>query len=154
MDAATTVTATFVVMAGGVLANGIVPAIPGLEDFAGEIVHTGSWPADGVGLTGKSVGIIGTGSSGIQSTPLIAEQAGHLSVFQRTPQFAIPAWEPPDPARGDGGDQGRLPRAAPPRVGDRRRRPERAGAARGDQRRRGGARAVAAQDVGSAAATA
>ena len=97
LDAATTVTATFVVMAGGVLANGIVPAIPGLDDFAGEIVHTGSWPADGVELTGKRVGIVGTGSSGIQSTPLIAEQAGHLYVFQRTPQFAIPAWNRPIP---------------------------------------------------------
>ena len=97
LDAATSVTATFVVMAGGVLANGIVPAIPGLEDFAGDIIHTGSWPAEGVDLAGKRVGIIGTGSSGIQSIPLIAEQAEHLYVFQRTPQFAIPAWNRPIP---------------------------------------------------------
>lgn len=97
LDATATVTATFVVMAGGVLANSIVPAIPGLEDFGGEIVHTGSWPEDGVELGGKRVGILGTGSSGIQSIPLIAEQTGHLYVFQRTPQFAIPAWNRPIP---------------------------------------------------------
>ncbi len=97
LDGSDTVTATFVVMAGGILANSIVPDIPGLEDFAGAVVHTGSWPAEGVELAGKRVGIVGTGSSGIQSIPLIAEQAEHLSVFQRTAQFAIPAWNRPIP---------------------------------------------------------
>jgi cyclohexanone monooxygenase len=97
LDTATTVTATFVVMASGILANGIVPAIACLDDFAGEVLHTGSWPAEGVELAGKRVGIVGTGSSSIQSTPLIAEQAEHLYVFQRTPQFAIPAWNRPIP---------------------------------------------------------
>jgi cyclohexanone monooxygenase len=93
----TTVTASSVVMAAGVLSDGIVPAIPGLGDFAGEIIHTGSWPADGAELAGRRVGIVGTGSSGIQSAPLIAQQAEHLHVFQRTPQFAIPAWNRPIP---------------------------------------------------------
>jgi cyclohexanone monooxygenase len=97
LDGSSTVTATFVVMAGGVLAEGIVPAIPGLDRFAGEIVHTGSWPEAGAELAGKRVGIVGTGSSGIQSIPLLAEQAEHLHVFQRTPQFAIPAWNRPIP---------------------------------------------------------
>lgn len=97
LDGAARVTTTYVVMAGGVLANNIVPGLPGLEDFAGTIVHTGAWPADGVELAGRRVGIVGTGSSGIQSIPLIAEQAEHLHVFQRTPQFAIPAWNRPIP---------------------------------------------------------
>jgi cyclohexanone monooxygenase len=97
LDGATTVTASYVLLATGILAHGIVPDIPGLEQFAGEVVHTGSWPEEGVELDGKRVGIIGTGSSGIQSTPMIAKQAGHLYVFQRTPQFSIPAWNTPIP---------------------------------------------------------
>src|SRR5690606_7287178 len=61
------------------------------ETFAGEAYHTGSWPHDGVDFTNKRVGVIGTGSSGVQSIPVIAKQAGHLYVFQRTPQYTIPA---------------------------------------------------------------
>ena len=95
LDGAMTVTASYAVMATGVLANGIVPDIPGIDDFDGQTIHTGSWPEEGVELTGKRVGTIGTGSSGIQSTPIIAQQAGHLYVFQRTPQFAIPARNAP-----------------------------------------------------------
>ena len=97
LDETTRVSASFVVMATGILANSIVPDIPGLEAFAGRIVHTGAWPEEGVELSGKRVGIIGTGSSSIQATPLIAKEAGHLHVFQRTPQFAIPAWNAPIP---------------------------------------------------------
>ena len=75
----------------GCLSSGQVPNIPGLDTFQGDWYHTGAWPHDGVDFTGKRVGVIGTGSSGVQSIPVIAEQAGHLSVFQRTPQYTIPA---------------------------------------------------------------
>ena len=67
------------------------PNIPGLDSFQGDWYHTGAWPHDGVDFTGKRVGVIGTGSSGVQSIPVIAEQAGHLTVFQRTPQYTVPA---------------------------------------------------------------
>lgn len=68
-----------------------VPKIPGHESFRGEWYHTGGWPAEGVDLAGKRVGIIGTGSSAVQAIPVIAKQAKHLTVFQRTPQFSVPA---------------------------------------------------------------
>lgn len=87
--------ARFVVMATGCLSTSKLPEIPGIEDFAGEIYHTSSWPLEGVDLTGKTVGLIGTGSSGIQATPLLAQQAEHLTVFQRTPNFSVPARNSP-----------------------------------------------------------
>jgi cation diffusion facilitator CzcD-associated flavoprotein CzcO len=68
-----------------------VPSIPGIDDFAGSWYHTGAWPRDGVDVRGKRVGVIGTGSSGVQSIPVIAKEADHLTVFQRTPQYTIPA---------------------------------------------------------------
>ncbi len=67
-----------------------VPDIPGLDTFEGEWHHTSNWP-DGVDFKGKRVGVIGTGSTGVQAIPVIAEDAGHLVVFQRTPQYSIPA---------------------------------------------------------------
>ena len=85
------VRARYLVTAVGCLSSGQVPKIPGLEAFAGDWYHTGAWPHDGVDFTGKRVGVIGTGSSGVQSIPVIAKQAGHLTVFQRTPQYAVPA---------------------------------------------------------------
>ena len=63
----------------------------GLDSFEGDWYHTGAWPHEGVDLTGKRVGVVGTGSSGVQSIPVIAKQAGHVTVFQRTPQYMIPA---------------------------------------------------------------
>lgn len=66
------------------------PKIAGRESFRGEVYHTGAWP-DGVDLSGKRVGLIGTGSSGVQATPVIAQVAKHLHVFQRTAQYSIPA---------------------------------------------------------------
>jgi cyclohexanone monooxygenase len=86
-----TVTAKFVVLATGCLSNARKPDIKGLDGFKGPVYHTGNWPHQPVDFTGQRVGIIGTGSSGIQSVPVIAEQARHLTVFQRTPQFSIPA---------------------------------------------------------------
>lgn len=81
----------FFVMATGPLSTPVDPRIPRLSDFSGQVVRTGEW-TDEIDLTGKRVGIVGTGSSCIQSAPIIAEHAEQLYVFQRTPQFSIPAW--------------------------------------------------------------
>jgi len=91
--------ARFVVMATGCLSSANVPDLPGAASFAGATHHTGRWPAEGVDLAGQRVGIIGTGSSAVQAIPVIAEEAAHLTVFQRTPTYAVPAWNHPlDPA--------------------------------------------------------
>ncbi|GAA3742309.1 cyclohexanone monooxygenase/phenylacetone monooxygenase [Spinactinospora alkalitolerans] len=90
-DRGDAVTARHVIMATGQLSVAKLPEIPGLDDFAGEFHHTGNWPHEGVDFTGRRVGVIGTGSSGMQSIPHIAEQAEELTVFQRTPHFAMPA---------------------------------------------------------------
>lgn len=87
--------ARFCIMATGCLSAAKVPDIPGLESYQGEWYHTGAWPHEGVDFTGKTVGVIGTGSSAIQSIPLIAEQAKHLTVFQRTANFSVPAHNGP-----------------------------------------------------------
>ena len=68
-----------------------MPNLPGLADFEGELYHTGDWPKTEPDLTGKRVGIIGTGSSGVQAIPVLAERAGHLTVFQRSPVYTVPA---------------------------------------------------------------
>ncbi|MET4296459.1 cyclohexanone monooxygenase [Bradyrhizobium sp. LB8.2] len=86
-----TVQAQFVVLATGCLSNARKPDIKGLDNFKGPVYHTGNWPHEDVDFTGLRVGLIGTGSSGIQSAPVIAEQAKHLTVFQRTANFSIPA---------------------------------------------------------------
>ena len=86
-----TVTAKYVVLATGCLSNARMPDIKGLADFKGKVYHTGHWPHEPVDFTGLRVGVIGTGSSAIQSVPVIAEQASHLTVFQRTANFSIPA---------------------------------------------------------------
>jgi cation diffusion facilitator CzcD-associated flavoprotein CzcO len=85
------VTAKFLITGIGCLSSGQVPNIPGRDTFQGDWYHTGAWPHEGVDFTGKRVGVIGTGSSGVQSIPVIAKTAGHLYVFQRTPQYTIPA---------------------------------------------------------------
>jgi cyclohexanone monooxygenase len=90
-----TVTAKYVVLATGCLSNARMPDIKGLADFKGRVYHTGHWPHAPVDFTGQRVGVIGTGSSGIQSVPVIAEQASHLTVFQRTANFSIPARNAP-----------------------------------------------------------
>jgi cyclohexanone monooxygenase len=84
-------TAQYLVTAVGCLSASRVPPFPGLETFHGETYHTGLWPRDGVDFTGKRVAVIGTGSSAIQAIPVIAGQAAHLTVFQRTPSFSLPA---------------------------------------------------------------
>jgi len=91
-DSGERVSARFCIMAIGCLSTAQMPRFPGLETFTGEWYHTGNWPHAGVDFTGQRVGVIGTGASGIQSIPIIAQQATHLFVFQRTPNFTIPAW--------------------------------------------------------------
>ncbi len=81
----------WLVMAVGNLSTTKAPEFPGQESFGGEILHTARWPREGRDLAGKRVGIIGTGSSGMQMTPVVAREAAHLTVFQRTPNFSIPA---------------------------------------------------------------
>jgi len=90
-----TVTAKFVVLATGCLSNARKPDIKGLDSFKGPVYHTGNCPHEKVDFTGLRVGIIGTGSSGIQSVPVIAGEAKHLTVFQRTPNYSIPAHNAP-----------------------------------------------------------
>ncbi|HEX5366883.1 MAG TPA: NAD(P)/FAD-dependent oxidoreductase [Acidimicrobiales bacterium] len=94
-DAGDTLAASFLITAVGCLSAANVPEIPGLEDFEGDWYHTGRWPHEGVDFTGRRVGQIGTGSSGIQAAPVIAEQADHLYVFQRTPNYTVPARDRP-----------------------------------------------------------
>jgi cation diffusion facilitator CzcD-associated flavoprotein CzcO len=86
-----TYVAKFLITAVGCLSTANVPDLPGLNDFAGDWYHTGQWPHEGVDFTGKRVGMIGTGSTGIQAAPVIAAQAEHLTVFQRTANYSVPA---------------------------------------------------------------
>lgn len=89
------VTARFCIMATGPLSAALTPDFAGLDTFAGKIYHTAHWPHEPVDFTGKRVAVIGTGSSGIQSIPIIAEQADRLYVFQRTPNYSVPAGNRP-----------------------------------------------------------
>lgn len=81
----------FCVMATGCLSKINIPKFEGLENYRGEVLHTGVWPLHEVDFGEKNVGIIGTGSSAIQAIPIVAEQAKSLTVFQRTASFSIPA---------------------------------------------------------------
>src|SRR5258706_10081449 len=90
-SAGNTVIAKYVVLAAGCLSNARMPDIKGLAGFKGKVYHPGHWPHEPVDFTGLRVAVIGTGSSGIQSVPVIAGQASHLTVFQRTANFSIPA---------------------------------------------------------------
>ena len=87
--------ATYCIMATGCLSAVNRPEFDGLDRFAGEWYHTGAWPHEGVSFAGKRVGIVGTGSSAIQSIPLIAAEAGHLTVFQRQANYTVPARNAP-----------------------------------------------------------
>jgi cyclohexanone monooxygenase len=86
------VSAKFCIMAVGCLSAANRPAFRDIEEFRGSILHTGEWPHEGVDFTGLRVGVIGTGSSAIQSIPIIAQQAAQLTVFQRTATYSVPAW--------------------------------------------------------------
>jgi cyclohexanone monooxygenase len=89
------ISAKYCVMATGCLSTPNLPDFKGLERFEGDTYHTGRWPHEEVDFTGKRVGVVGTGSSGVQSIPEIAAEAAHLTVFQRTPNFSVPAWNGP-----------------------------------------------------------
>ncbi|WP_233608785.1 flavin-containing monooxygenase [Nocardia stercoris] len=90
-DTGLELSARFVVLATGPLSNANTPAIPGLESFAGQVLHTSTWPHAGVDLAGQRVGVIGTGSSGIQAIPHLAAAAERLTVFQRSANYSVPA---------------------------------------------------------------
>ena len=94
-DAGEVLTAQFLITAVGCLSSANIPDIPGLDTFQGRWYHTGQWPHEGVDFSGKRVGQIGTGSTGIQSAPVIAETAAHLTVFQRTANYSVPARNAP-----------------------------------------------------------
>ena len=89
------ISARFCIMATGCLSTTQQPTFKGLESFKGKWYHTGHWPHEGVDFTGQRVAVIGTGSSAIQSIPIIAAQAARLFVFQRTPNFSVPAHNAP-----------------------------------------------------------
>lgn len=86
-----TASAQFLICATGALFVANKPNYPGIDDFSGDCYHTGRWPHEKVSFAGKRVGVIGTGSSGIQAIPEIAKEAEHVTVFQRTPQYSLPA---------------------------------------------------------------
>ncbi len=87
--------ARYCIMASGCLSSVKRPDFPGLDSFEGEWFHTAEWPHDCVDFTGRRVGVIGTGSTGIQAIPQIASQADRLYVFQRTPNYSMPAQNRP-----------------------------------------------------------
>ncbi len=91
--------AQFLIAATGCLSTTNLPNFEGASEFKGDVYHTGQWPHEPVDFSGKRVGIIGTGSSAVQAIPVIAEQAAELFVFQRTPNYSVPARNQPlDPA--------------------------------------------------------
>src|SRR5438093_1137605 len=83
-------TTRFLITAVGVLSAATMPRIPGVEAFQGQSCHTHYWPKEPVRFEGKRVAVIGTGATGIQTITEVAKTAGHLTVFQRTPQWAAP----------------------------------------------------------------
>ena len=85
------VSARYFITAVGCLSTPNLPRFQGLDSFTGQIYHTGQWPHEGVDFTGKKVGVIGTGSTGIQVIPQVAKQAASVTVFQRTPNYSLPA---------------------------------------------------------------
>ena len=91
-DKGDVVAARYFIMAGGCLSLPRMPDFAGRDSFKGRLYHTGMWPHDGADFSGQRVGVIGTGSSGIQLIPQVAAQAAHCTVFQRTPNFSLPAF--------------------------------------------------------------
>ena len=90
-DAGENISAKYLICAAGTLSATNLPDIAGINDFTGECYHTGRWPHEPVSFAGKNVAVLGTGSSAVQAIPHIAKTASHLTVFQRTPQYCIPA---------------------------------------------------------------
>jgi cyclohexanone monooxygenase len=94
-DTGDTVRCTYLITGLGHLSVPHRPRFPGIDSFRGEVYQTGSWPKEKVDFTGKRVGIIGAGASAVQAIPVIAQEAAHLTVFQRTPNFVVPAQNHP-----------------------------------------------------------
>ena len=94
-DGGEEIRARYCVMAAGNLSTPRVPDFKGLKSFTGKWYHSGLWPHEAVDFSGLRVGVIGTGSSGVQMIPIIAQQAKHLTVFQRTANFSLPARNAP-----------------------------------------------------------
>ncbi len=95
------VSTRWLIMAVGCLSSANRPDFAGLDQYSGASYHTGQWPHAGVDFSDQRVAVIGTGSSGIQCIPFIAQQAATLTVFQRTPNYAVPAWNEPIDAETD-----------------------------------------------------
>jgi len=87
--------AQYLVLATGCLSIPQAPRLAGLDSFEGRWYHSANWPVEGVDFSGQRVGLVGTGSSGVQMTPLLAAQASHLTVFQRTANYSVPAQNEP-----------------------------------------------------------
>ncbi len=94
-DAGERITAQFLIMATGCISTAQTPDIEGLPDYAGKTYHTGNWPHEKVDFSGQRIAVIGTGSSGIQAIPVLAREAAHVTVFQRTPNYSIPSQNEP-----------------------------------------------------------
>ena len=94
-DTAHEITAQHLIMATGCISTAQIPDVDGLADYCGNTYHTGRWPHEKVDFTGQRVAVIGTGSSGIQAIPVLAEAAAHLTVFQRTPNYSLPSQNEP-----------------------------------------------------------
>lgn len=95
LDNAQRCSAQFVIAATGPLSVPLKPEFPGQDRFQGKVYYTGFWPHEGVDFNGQRVAVIGTGSSAVQSIPLIAKQAAQLTVYQRTPAYVVPAQNRP-----------------------------------------------------------
>jgi cyclohexanone monooxygenase len=93
-DAGETITSRYLILATGALSDARVPDLPGLDTFRGRWFHTGRWPHEPVDFGGRRVAVIGTGSTGVQVIPVVAKEAAHLLVLQRTPKFVLPAVNP------------------------------------------------------------
>ena len=90
-DQGQTLSARFLITAVGSLSTTNVPPFEGLDSFRGRWYHTSRWPHQGVDFTGQRVGVVGTGATAVQAIPEIAQRAAHLTVFQRTPNYCVPA---------------------------------------------------------------
>lgn len=94
-DAGERVSAQFLIMATGCISTAQVPDVEGLSAYKGRTFHTGNWPHEKVDFTGERIAVIGTGSSGIQAIPVLAQEAAHVTVFQRTPNYSLPSQNRP-----------------------------------------------------------
>ncbi len=90
-DSGERVSAQFFIMATGCISTAQIPDLDGFDGYKGRTFHTGNWPHEKVDFTGERIAVIGTGSSGIQAIPVLAQEAAHLTVFQRTPNYSLPS---------------------------------------------------------------